>query len=110
MISTLKFNIFHSYGLDILEKLIKTGMADGFSFPHSYFHTPGEIVSELSSVGFTNISTLAVEGVGNIIGDYRLPTDEKDAERMLKCIELTESIPELLGVSRNIIAVGKKIY
>ena len=110
LVSTLKWNIFHYYDVDTLERIINTGMSEGFSFPHSYFHTPDGIKSELSSVGFENVATIAVEGIANAFGDYSLPTDEKEAARLLKCIELTESIPELLGVSRNIIAVGKKIY
>ena len=109
LISTIKWNIFHHYDIDILEKIIKTGMADGFSFPHSYFHTPNEIITELSNAGFRNVNTIAVEGISNAFGDYNLPTDEEEAARLLKCIEITESIPELLGISRNIIAVGKKI-
>jgi len=108
LVSTLKWNIFHRYDVDTLERLMCTGMAEGFSFPHSYFHTPNEIKTELSNAGFKNINAIAVEGIANAFGDYGLPTDEKEAARLLKCIELTESIPELLGVSRNIIAIGKK--
>ena len=108
LVSTLKWNIFHRYDIDTLERIITTGMSDGFSFPHSYFHTPGEIVAELTNAGFGDIRNFAVEGIANAFGDYDLPTDEKEAERLLKCIELTESIPDLLGVSRNIMAVGNK--
>ena len=109
LVSTLKWNIFHRYDVDTLERIIKTGMSDGFSFPHSYFHTPGEIIAELNSAGFDDTKTIAVEGIANAFGSYSLPADENEAARLLKCIELTESIPELQGVSRNLIAVGKKI-
>jgi len=108
LVSTLKWNIFHRYDVDTLAKIIDTGMSEGFSFPHSYFHTPDEIKTELSNVGFKDINAIAVEGIANAFGDYSLPSDEKEAARLLKCIELTETIPELLGISRNIIAVGEK--
>jgi len=109
MISTIKWNIFHNYSLDTLEKIIKDGMVDGCSFPQSYYHTPGEITAELDSAGFENIKTIAVEGIANAFGDYALPKDEEEAVRLLKCIEMTESVPELMGVTRNFVAVGKKI-
>jgi len=108
LVATLKWNIFHRYDVDTIERFIKTGMSDGFSFPHSYFHTPSEITSELTNAGFEDIKLVAVEGLANAFGDYSLPTDEKEAKRLLKCIELTESIPELMGVTRNLIAVGRK--
>jgi len=91
-----------------LEKVIKTGMDDGFTLPQAYSHTPSEIITELSSAGFKDAQAVAVEGIASAFGDYTWPTDEKEAARLLKCIELSESIPDLLGVSRNIIAVGKK--
>jgi len=73
-------------------------MCEGFSFPHSYFHTPDGIKEELSSQGFGNIDLISVEGIAHAFGDYTLPTDEKESTRLLKCIELTESIPELQGI------------
>ena len=94
--------------LDTLENAIKTGMADCFTLPQAYSHTPSEIVSELQTAGFENTQALGVEGIASAFGDYTWPTDEKEAARLLKCIELSESIPEMLGVSRNIIGVGRK--
>ena len=58
------------------------------------------------------ISTLKwnlFKGIANIIGDNTLPTDEKEAAQLLKCIEWTESTPELLGATRNIITIGRKV-
>jgi len=108
LVSTIKWNIFNMYDTDTLEKVIKTGTLDVGNFPQAYFHTPDEIKSELSSAGFKDIGLIAVEGIANAFGDYSLPKDEKEAARLLKCIELTESIPELLGVTRNMMAIGKK--
>ena len=108
LVSTIKWNIFNMYDTDTLEKVIKTGTLDVGNFPQAYFHTPDEIKSELASAGFKDIGLIAVEGIANAFGDYSLPKDEKEAARLLKCIELTESIPELLGVTRNMMAIGKK--
>jgi len=108
LVSSLKWNLFHIYDLDTLKKIIETGKVEGFTFPQAYFHTPNEIITELTTAGFKGVHTVAVEGIANAFGDYSLPTDEKEASRLLECIELVESTPELLGVSRNIIAIGKK--
>jgi len=107
-VATLKWNLFHVFDLDTIEKALKLGMAENFTLPQAYSHTPNEIMTELSYAGFENTKVVAVEGIANIFGDYSLPSDEKEAERLLKCIELSESIPELMGVTRNMIAVGKK--
>ena len=108
LIATLKWNLSHIYDNDTLKKIIGTGKVEGFTFPQAYFHTHNEIITELSSAGFYNTHTIAVEGVANAFGDCILPTDENESARLLKHIELTESTPELMGASRNIIAVGKK--
>jgi len=106
--ASIIWNLFLN-DLDTLEKVLKTGMDDGFTLAQAYSHTPSGIIAELSSSGFENTQAYAVEGIASAFGDYTWPTDEKEAARLLRCIELSESIPDLLGVSRNIIAVGKKI-
>jgi len=106
--SILKWNLLLD-DIDAIEKFINTGMHDGFNLQHAYSHTPGEIIAELSTAGFKNVNTIAVEGIAHAFGDNTWPTGEKEAARLLKCIELSELIPEQLGISRNIIAVGKKV-
>lgn len=108
LIATLKYQLFHRYGIEDIEDMLVTGMCDKNTIPMSYAHTPDEIISELSASGFNNTTSIAVEGIANAIGDNTLPKDGIKSERLLRCIELTESTPELLGISRNIIAVGYK--
>ena len=108
LVATLKWNLSHVYDIDTLRKIIETGKVESFTFPQAYFHTPNEIINELSTAGFYNTHAIAVEGIANAFGDYSLPSDEKEATRLLNHIELIESTPELIGASRNIIAVGKK--
>ena len=108
VISTIKYNLFHAFDLDNLEKFIKTGMTDAGRLPHAYAHTYGEIMEELSYAGFGDINVLPVEGLANVFGDQSLPADKIEDERLLECVELTEKIPELMGTSRNIMAIGRK--
>jgi len=108
LVATLKWKLSHVYDFDTLKKIIETGRVEGFTFPQAYFHTPNEITNELTTAGFYNTHAIAVEGIANPFGDYMLPTDENEAAQLLAYIELVESTPEIIGISRNIIAVGKK--
>ena len=94
-----------------MKSSLKTGIASvGTSLPLSYTHTPDGIKTEMAAAKFNNIRLIAVEGIASAIGDKRniLPEDEKSAAQLLQAIEMTESIPDILGVSRNIISVGQK--
>ncbi|MGE5578762.1 MAG: class I SAM-dependent methyltransferase [Bacillota bacterium] len=110
IISTLKFNLFDVRGVDItdLEAALHSGVPRRVNLPSVYCHTPDGIRDEMTSAGFENPVLIAVEGIANPLGKNSLPDDETEATRLLQCIELTESIPDLLGVSRNIMAVGRK--
>gem|GEM_PF-172832 len=108
LVATLKWKLSHVYDLDTLKSIIATGRVDGFTFPQAYSHTPSEILNELTTAGFYNTHAIAVEGIANPFGDYTLPTDADEAAQLLSYIELVESTPEVIGISRNIIAVGKK--
>jgi len=105
LIATQKYRLFDSYSRKYVEDSLNTGIHDKANF---YAHTPDEIVLEMSSAQFKSIRLVAVEGIGNALTDNKIPEDEREAARLLWSIELTESAPELLGVSRNIIAVGEK--
>ena len=105
VIAPLKYKIFDSYGLEYLEKALTTGAFEKGNF---YSHTPDEIIEEITSAGFNEINLIAVEGIANILGDNKIPADITEAAQLFWGIERTESLPELIGVSRNIIAVGSK--
>jgi len=112
LISSLKYkHLIESMGFEFVKNALSTGIANNEKYtklPLSYGHTPGEIISEMKEVGFSGIELIAVEGIANALGNNQLPEEESEAEQLLKCIELVESVPELIGVSRNIIAVGVK--
>ena len=97
--------------LDILDENLATGKhtPDGTSyFTTAYFHTQNEIISELEDAGFVDISIIPVEGFGSILNAKEYFQNERKKELLLKYIRETENIPELLGVSNHLIAIGKK--
>jgi len=108
LIASLKYDLIDIWVIEYLKKVVNTGILDKSTLPLAYCHTPKEIFSEVSDADFKNIQLIAVEGIGNALGDNSLLKDERTTEHLFKCIELTESIPELLGVSRNIMAIGRK--
>lgn len=105
VIAVQKYKLFDDYSREYIEDTLNTGIHDKANF---YAHTPNEIVSEMQSVGFESIELIAVEGIGNALTNNTIPDDEREAARLLWSIELTETALDLLGVSRNIIAVGTK--
>lgn len=111
LIAPMKYtHLIESMGLEPIEEALATGISDNpnFSLPLSYTYTPSEITTDLIESGFTNNKLIAVEGIANAISNNQLPENKGEAARLLRCIELAESVPELVGVSRNIIAVGSK--
>jgi len=112
LIAAFTWNHVENFGgIEALKSALETGSTTvGPKMPLFYTHTPGGIITEMSVAGFYDISLIAVEGIASAIGDKRnvMPEDEKSAKELLYAIEMTESIPDILGVSRNIIAVGKK--
>ncbi|MCL2285472.1 MAG: class I SAM-dependent methyltransferase [Firmicutes bacterium] len=112
LISSMKYrHLIDAMGLEPIKQALYSGIIDNNAYtklPLSYGHTPEEIVCEMTESGFVNIVQVAVEGIANALGNNTLPTDDKEAKQLISCIELVESVPELIGVSRNIISIGTK--
>jgi ubiquinone/menaquinone biosynthesis C-methylase UbiE len=104
-IAPFKYKVFDEYGKDYIQKVLENGIHEKASF---YNHSPNALAEELTTAGFEEIKLIAVEGVANAFSDNKIPDDDKETENLLWVIERTESIPDLLGVSRNIIGAGKK--
>ena len=97
--------------LDILDENLATGKhtPDGTSyFTTAYFHTQSDITNELKDAGFVDISVIPVEGFGSILNAKEYFQDEHRKELLLKYIRKTENIPELIGVSNHLMAIGRK--
>ena len=77
-------------------------------FTDAYFHTAEEIRDEMSEAGFADVRLIAVEGFANALNGDELCEDAEIAPQLLECIRITESVPELMGVSGHIIAAGTK--
>ena len=111
-IAAFTWNLVDSFGgIEALKDTLENGtISEGPKLPLFYSHTPTGIITEMSAAGSIDIHLVAVEGITSAIGDKRnvLPEDKKFANDLLRAIEMTESILEILGISRNIIAIGKK--
>ena len=105
VIAPLKYKIFDSYGQEYLDKALETGAYETGNF---FGHTPGGFLAEMATAGFEKVELIAVEGIANALTDNKMPADEKEAAQLLWGIDRTESVPELIGVSRNIMGIGTK--
>ncbi len=100
------------------EKFVKIMDEEIFSGKHSpgdtpyfttaYFHTPDEIVKEMEEAGFIDVTLIAVESFANILDVNHFLSDERRKELLLKYIRVTESNPDLIGLSCHYVAIGKK--
>ena len=107
LIASLKYpHILEDIGFEPIKASLATGIFPASTLPLSYAHMPKEIVSEMTEAGFEDVNIIAVEGIANPLG--KTAENTEDFEQLLKCIELVESVPELIGTSRNIIAAGRK--
>ncbi|HZM83673.1 MAG TPA: class I SAM-dependent methyltransferase [Candidatus Limnocylindrales bacterium] len=72
----------------------------------AYFHRIDELEAELEAAGFADISLIAVEGFGRILGD--LATRMSDPAPLLRSLRLCETERSMLGVSAHIIGWARK--
>ena len=78
-------------------------------FTTAYFHRPRDLGSEIAEAGFVDVEVLPVEGIGWIIPDFEERwAVEANRQLILDLIERTERVPELLGASQHLLAVGHK--
>jgi len=95
--------------LKLIDETIKTGKYNNLPyFPSAFFHSPDEIISEISDACFSNINLIAVEGFANAFIFESIADDDYKLKQMLRHIEMTETNIELMGMSKNIIAIGTK--
>lgn len=77
-------------------------------FTSAYFHRPDEIAGELSQAGFRGISLAAVEGFATPLEARSLMADPVEASALLEYLDATEEVPDLIGISSHIMAIGIK--
>lgn len=75
----------------------------------SYFTTSEEMKAEISEAGFTVEKTLAVEGcIWFTPHREEKWEDEASRERLLDIVRMTESEPEMMGMSPHFLVVARK--
>ncbi|MDR2571754.1 MAG: class I SAM-dependent methyltransferase [Oscillospiraceae bacterium] len=109
LVGYFKWGFVGESHIKLINESLLTGKYNNLPyFPNAYFHTPEEIYSEMSDAGFTDAQLIAVQGFANPYKFEEFSNDEYKLSELLRLIELTEDKPELLGISKDIIAVGKK--
>lgn len=107
---TLKDPVF----LNIVKEDIRTGHHRNPTenvqyFTTAYFHQPDELKDELATVKFKDVSVLGIEGLGWLMPDFDTRwNDPEERAILMSLLEMTESEPNLLGASAQIMAIGKK--
>jgi len=97
--------------IQILDENLSSGLhspGDTSYFTNAYFHTHDEIKCELEEAGFSDIAIIPVEGFGSILNAKEYFENKQRTNLLLKYIKETENIPELLGISGHLMAIGKK--
>ena len=77
-------------------------------FTTAFFHRPDDLRDELVEAGFVDVKVLAVEGFAPWLDADRILEDDATAGFLLDYLRMTEQVPELLGVSAHLMAVGAK--
>jgi ubiquinone/menaquinone biosynthesis C-methylase UbiE len=76
-------------------------------FTTAYFHTPGDLVRDVQSLGFYDVTIFAVEGPA-----WPLHSEWRDSpqrrEDILYAVRAVETEPSLMGYSHHLMAVGLK--
>ena len=78
-------------------------------FTTAFFHRPEELRQEIADSGFRFVELAGIEGPGWLPADFE--TRWSDAARRAQILELVravEHVPELLGMSFHLLAVGRK--
>jgi len=78
-------------------------------FTTAFFHTVGELASEVGESGLILRDLLAIEGPGTVLADdATLEADTATWSALLDLIERVEAEPSLLGLSSHIMAVAHR--
>jgi SAM-dependent methyltransferase len=78
-------------------------------FTTAFFHTVGELASEVGESGLIPRALLAIEGPGTVLADDTvLEADAEAWSALLELIERVEAEPSLLGLSSHLMAVAHR--
>jgi ubiquinone/menaquinone biosynthesis C-methylase UbiE len=78
-------------------------------FTDAHFHTQEEIKEEFTASGFSEISSIAIEGFGWLVPDFTKRWNVEDSRsKMLQYIKQTENDPIMIGISAHIMTIAIK--
>ena len=93
----------------MVQEVKNTLKTNDFEYKSGLFftHTALELKNEIEEAGFSQVETLAIEGLGKWIDDEYWE-DEKLREELLEFLEITQKESSIIGVSSHIMAIGQK--
>jgi SAM-dependent methyltransferase len=97
---------------DSVRSTVATGLSSKTPGPdafYAYFHRPDELRDEICFAGFLDVSIIAVEGLGYLLGDLDDRLDK--AERRAPLLELLQDLQEEPGsveASPHLLALARK--
>ncbi len=78
-------------------------------FTTAFFHHPDEINTEVTEASFTQIETLAIEGLATGMPDFeRFWNDPDQREQLLRFLRIVESDPAIVGATGHMLTIGHK--
>ncbi|MGP4018477.1 class I SAM-dependent methyltransferase [Saccharopolyspora sp. 5N708] len=76
-------------------------------FTLTFFHRPGELHDELADADFDDIQLLAIESAAAYATNSDRLANATYREAVLRALRRVEAVPELLGASPHIMAIGR---
>lgn len=99
------------HALDAVTDVERTGVMPPLSPGEfsAYLHRPEDLRHELEVAGFEVLSVVAIEGPAAFLGDVdeRLG-DQHQRDVLFSTIRAIEAVPELMGDSPHLLAVGRR--
>ncbi len=80
-----------------------------FNFTDAFFHLPLELKKEIEDADFSVEQLFPIEGIGAVVRNFdKLWKDEKQRNRLLELLELTEKEDCIMGISPHLLCVARK--
>ncbi len=94
-----------------VENIVETGVLparEGAVFTTAFMHLPRQLVEELQSAGFDDVSVFGIEGPGYLVRDFdERWADDSRRTALVRAAQLVESDPELLALGGHLLAHGR---
>lgn len=90
-----------------LAAIVDTGVHDPtVGFTTSWCHTPGQMESEVSNAGFTDVEIIGIEGpMGHMVDHLDVPDT---LDRAMAVARMTDRVPDLMGASPHLLSLARR--